>query len=43
MLYFVCHGYELMGFCLTVLGDKLHIGNTEHPRKVCATVTFPAN
>lgn len=43
MLYFVCHGHKLKGLCLAVLGDKLHVGNTEHPGKIHSVVAFPAN
>lgn len=43
MLDFVCHGHKLLGVCLTVLRDKLHVGDTEHPRKIHTAVTFPAD
>lgn len=43
MLYFARHGHKLMGLSLTVLWDKLHVGDTEHPSKICSTVAFSAN
>lgn len=43
MLYCGRHGYKLMGLLLPILGDELHVGDTEHPRKVHAAVAFPAN
>lgn len=43
MLDSACHGHKLLGVCLPVLRNKLHVGNTEHPGKIHSSVTFPAN
>lgn len=43
MLYFGRHGYKLVRLLLAILGDELHVGDTEHPGEVHAAVAFPAD
>lgn len=43
VLYFGRYGDKLVGLCLAVLWDELHIGNPKHPSKIGSTVAFPAD